>query len=173
LQNATQSETSQGQTKSSNYAAGVATNAEIHASVANRLEQIGQRYTAGRRQLVTALHEAGKPLSLPEILDRLPGVPQSSAYRSLAVLTQAAALQKLASNDEFGRFELAEALTGHHHHHLSCHQCGVVRDIELSVSLENAFAAAQAELGLATGFRVTTHEVAFAGLCEACQAKQA
>jgi Fur family transcriptional regulator, ferric uptake regulator len=150
----------------------VATNAEIHESIANRLEEIGQRYTSGRRQLVTALHEAGKPLSLPELLERLPGVPQSSAYRSLAVLMQAEALQKLASNDEFGRFELAEELTGHHHHHLSCQVCGIVLDIELSGTLERAFAKAQAELGVSTGFRVTTHEVAFAGVCEACQASE-
>jgi Fur family transcriptional regulator, ferric uptake regulator len=141
----------------------------VHTLVSDRLSAIGQRYTASRRDLVSALNAAGKPVSLPELLTALPGVPQSTAYRNLALLTQTGAVQRLASSDEFGRFELTEALTGHHHHHLQCTSCGTVADIELSASFERAFAKAEAELSVATGFVVTTHEVSFEGLCAQCR----
>ncbi len=141
----------------------------VHGEVEVRLTRIGQRYTSGRRQLVETLLAAGRPLSLPQLLERTPKTPQSSAYRHLAVLSQAGIVQKLASNDEFGRFELAEALTGHHHHHLNCTQCGTVTDIEMPASFENAFAQAEAELVTTTGFRITTHDIAFAGVCAQCQ----
>ncbi len=140
----------------------------MHALATDRLSAIGQRYTSSRRRLVTALATAGKPLSLPELLELLPDTPQSSAYRNLALLTQTGVVQKLTSNDEFGRFELAEALTGHHHHHLQCSQCGVVTDIELSPTFERAFARAEAELSAATGFRIARHEVSFDGVCGTC-----
>lgn len=145
---------------------------QVHGEVGVRLARIGQRYTSGRRQLVETLLDADRPLSLPQLLERTPDTPQSSAYRHLAVLSQAGIVQRLASNDEFGRFELAEALTGHHHHHLNCTNCGTVTDVEMPASFEKAFARAEAELVSSTGFRITTHDIAFAGICAQCQVNE-
>ncbi len=144
------------------------TTTAVHSSVAERLEQVGQRYTAGRRVIVDALAQAGKPVSLPELLALMPGTPQSSAYRNLAVLTETGAVQRLPSTDEFGRFELAEALTGHHHHHLQCTGCGTVTDVELSENLENVLRRTESDLGKRTGFTVASHLVSFEGLCRTC-----
>lgn len=140
----------------------------VHSSVAELLEQVGQRYTPGRRVLVDALAGAGKPVSLPELLQLLPGTPQSSAYRNLAVLTEAGAVQRLPSTDEFGRFELAEALTGHHHHHLQCTACGGVTDVELAKNLEDVLRRTESDLATRTGFTVTSHLVSFEGVCLRC-----
>lgn len=140
----------------------------VHSSVAQRLESAGQRYTSGRRVLIEALAAAGKPVSLPELLALVPGTPQSSAYRNLAVLSESGAVQRLPSTDEFGRFELAEALTGHHHHHLQCTACGMVTDIELSATVEGVLRDTEASLAKQTGFAVNSHLVSFEGLCKAC-----
>jgi Fur family transcriptional regulator, ferric uptake regulator len=140
----------------------------VHPTVAQQLERAGQRYTAGRRALVEALANAGRPVSLPELLELVPGTPQSSAYRNLAVLTESGAVQRLPSTDEFGRFELAEALTGHHHHHVQCTNCGAVVDVELSRQIETVLRRTEAELASQTGFVITSHMVAFEGLCTSC-----
>ena len=80
--------------------------------------------------LVHLLSSSDRPLTIPEILTAKSGMPQSSVYRNLAVLEEAGLVQRVASSDDWARFELAEDLTGHHHHQI-CTQCGEVRDFTL------------------------------------------
>src|SRR6185503_12011687 len=89
---------------------------EVHLEAARRLATSGQRYTRTRRRLVEILANAGMPLSLPAIVRGRKDLPQSSAYRNLAELESAGLIRRVASEDGFGRYELAEDLTGHHHH---------------------------------------------------------
>ena len=46
----------------------------------------------------------------------------------------------VVSTDEFARYELAEHLTDHHHHHLICTQCGQVADFTVPPEVEEALA---------------------------------
>ena len=62
---------------------------ELHGAIADRLAVLDQRYTGRRRTIVEALADAQRPLTVPEILGACPGLPQSSAYRSLMVLNEA------------------------------------------------------------------------------------
>ena len=62
---------------------------DLHASGAQRLRQDGQRYTTQRRALVDLLVAVDQPLTIPQLLERQPGLAQSSAYRNLAVLERA------------------------------------------------------------------------------------
>ena len=103
---------------------------DVHAIAASRLGAVGQRYTTSRRTVVDTLQAAGRPLTIPEILADNAQLPQSSAYRTLAVLTQAGVVRRVVAVDEFARFELAEDLSSHHHH-LLCTSCGLVADFEL------------------------------------------
>jgi Fe2+ or Zn2+ uptake regulation protein len=50
---------------------------------------------------------------------------------------------RIVTADEFARYELAEALTGHHHH-LICSACGRVEDVPASSVLEASLAEAVA-----------------------------
>src|SRR5229473_2541329 len=93
---------------------------EVHQTAATRLRNVGQRLTANRASLVDALSTAPRPLTIPEILDERPGLAQSSVYRNLVVLEEAGIVHRVVGADEFARWELAERLTGHHHHHLIC-----------------------------------------------------
>lgn len=126
-----------------------------------------QRYTASRRALIQALLEAGRPLTITEILAGSGGMPQSSAYRNLTVLCDAGVARRLPGVDDLGRFELAEDLAGHHHHVL-CASCGTVVDFAASARLERALAEASRLVATETGYEVTGHRLDFDGRCPGC-----
>ena len=141
---------------------------ELHGVVEERLRGVDQRYTAGRRAVVSLLAGAGHPVSIGDIADRLPGLPRSSAYRHLTDLEAAGLIRRVAAGDEFTRFELAEDLTGHHHH-LLCVNCGQVTDAVLPARLEHDVAMALDRLASAQGFQVRSHLLDVLGVCADCQ----
>jgi len=140
---------------------------DVHRVAASRLAAVGQRYTPGRRMLIDALQAAGRPLTIPEIIETTGGLPQSSAYRTMAVLTQAGVVRRVVAVDEFARFELAEDLSTHHHH-LLCTGCGVVADFELPSKLEDRLDAAFEAAAAQHHFGSVQHRVDLVGLCTTC-----
>ena len=146
--------------------------AELHAKVADLLAAIGQRYTSGRRLLVDALDRAGSPLPLPAILGRHGDLKQSSVYRNLAALEQAGVVRRVITDEDFGRYELTEDLTGHHHH-LVCSNCGAVEDVDFASGFEDTLEAQLAELAERTGFSTVSHRLDLIGLCRTCAAASA
>ena len=143
--------------------------AELHTKVAERLAAIGQRYTSGRRLLVDALVRAGSPLPLPAILTRHRALKQSSVYRNLAALEQAGVVRRVLTDEGFGRYELTEDLTGHHHH-LVCSNCGAVEDVDFEPGFEETLEDQLAELAGRTGFSAVSHRLDLIGLCRRCAA---
>ena len=109
---------------------------------------------------------APRPLALPEILEADGGLAQSSVYRNLVVLEQAGVVHRIVTADA-ARFELAEELTGHHHH-LICTSCGTVEDVPASAGLESSLADAVAQIEGTSGFRTKTHRIDLVGLCRNC-----
>lgn len=142
--------------------------ASIHDAVDTRLAGTDQRYTASRRSLIEALSAAGRPLTIPEILDQAPEVPQSSAYRNVTALIEAGVVRRVAGTDDHGRFELAEELSSHHHH-LVCSGCGRVEDVHASPRLERAMAEAAQGVAEEQGYEVTDHRLDLVGLCPDCR----
>jgi len=140
----------------------------LHDAVANRLHRAGQRLTPNRDALVDVLATAGRPLTIPEILQADAALAQSSVYRNLVLLEQAGVVHRIVTNAEFARFELAEDLTGDHHHHLICSTCGAVEDAPASAAIERALDRAIEEVERATGFRTTAHRIDLVGVCRNC-----
>jgi len=140
---------------------------DLHATAADRLRGDGQRYTTQRRALVDLLTAVDQPLTIPQLLQRQPGLAQSSAYRNLAVLERAGVVHRIVTTDEFARYELAEDLT-HHHHHLICSSCGEVTDFEVSPTVEEELETALARVAKRTGFQVRTHRLDLVGTCASC-----
>jgi Fe2+ or Zn2+ uptake regulation protein len=138
-----------------------------HATAADRLRHDGQRYTAQRQALVDLLVAVDQPLTIPQLLERQPGLAQSSAYRNLAVLERAGVVHRIVTSDEFARYELAEDLT-HHHHHLICSSCGEVTDFEVPPTVEEELEAALTRVARRTGFQVRTHRLDLVGTCARC-----
>ena len=141
---------------------------DLHETVLARLRAVGQRYTDGRRDLVDRLATAPSPQTIPELLERPPRVAQSSAYRNLAVLEQAGVVRRVVAADEFARYELAEALTGHHHH-LICTTCGTVSDFHLGAAGEEALERAIQDAAGPAGFSVDGHRLDLVGRCRDCR----
>lgn len=139
----------------------------VHEEAGARVRAIGQRYTRGRHDLVEALLEAGRPVSIPELLELRPGLAQSSAYRNLSVLEQADVVHRVLGADEFARYELTEVLT-EHHHHLVCTSCGQVTDYRIPAGVERSVTRAIAEIAADTGFKAEGHRLDLVGTCRAC-----
>jgi Fe2+ or Zn2+ uptake regulation protein len=140
---------------------------DLHATVAERLRGVGQRYTTQRRALVELLAASKHPLSIPDVLTLQGGLAQSSVYRNLAVLSQAATVHRVVTTDDFARYELAEDLT-HHHHHLICSSCGSVEDFTASPQVERTVAKAISEVATTTGFSPEHHRLDLIGTCSGC-----
>lgn len=141
----------------------------LEKAVEQRLASDGVRLTRGRRATVQAILEAGGPRTAAEIQVELgDAVPLSSLYRSLAVLTESGVL--VAQHDSGGimRFELAEWLTGHHHHFV-CVSCGTAVDVTPNPDQERAIETLIEEMASANGFAVTGHRFEIEGRCRSCR----
>jgi len=141
--------------------------AQVHEAVATRLRNDEQLYTSGRRELVELLASAGRPATIPDLLEARPKLTQSSVYRNLAVLEEVGIVQKVVSTDDRARFELTEDLMGHHHH-LICVSCGRVDDFVVSRSAELRLEEVLAAAIGSTGFTASGHRLDVVGTCADC-----
>jgi hypothetical protein len=146
----------------------VSTTADLHRQVDERLRTRDQRYTGSRRKIVEALAAMAGPVTLPTLLGHAPSLAQSSAYRNLAVLEEVGIVRRLVHGADHAFYELAEDLTGHHHH-LICERCGSVQDVTLSARLEESLDGAIDDLAKAQGFVPRHHTIDIHGVCAACR----
>lgn len=142
--------------------------ADPHATATERLRASGQRYTEQRRQLVELLAEVG-PLSIPQILAARTDLKQSSVYRNLAELEQAGVVRRVVTDEDHGRYELAEDLIGHHHH-LICSSCGRLEDVTIPSGLESTIDRSLDRLAARAGFARVRHRLDLIGTCRDCAA---
>jgi Fe2+ or Zn2+ uptake regulation protein len=139
----------------------------LHDTVARLLHAHAQRLTPTRQRIVDVLAAAPGPLTIPEILAARRGLAQSSVYRNLVVLEEAGVVHRMMTRDEFARYELAEDLTGHHHH-LVCSNCGRVEDLPATAAVERSVAAAVDQAAQRAGFRTQHHRLDLVGVCSRC-----
>ena len=140
---------------------------QLHDTAARRLRDRGRRYTAQRRRLVDILARAGSPLSIPEIMRGRRGLAQSSVYRNLGGLEHAGVVRRVVTEEDHGRYELTEDLTGHHHH-LVCSNCGRMEDVDLPPDFESAVDRTLDRLARRAGFASVSHRLDLIGRCRDC-----
>ncbi len=140
----------------------------LDREVERRLTEAEVRYTKGRRVVIRALAEADGPRSAAE-LSRVIGdsVPLSSLYRSLAVLEEAGVLAPHFSSPGLTRYELAEWLTGHHHH-LVCVCCGSVQDVAIGDGVEQRLRKIVSDIANTASFSELNHALEIEGHCVGC-----
>lgn len=144
------------------------TKSTLDRQVELRLLENDVRFTSGRRAVVAALARAPGPMSAAELSSELaPEVPLSSIYRTLAVLEDAGVVAHHLGAKGLTRFELAEWLTGHHHH-LVCIQCGAVSDIDIPDSQEESVRSLVTEIAALASFAATDHALEIEGRCARC-----
>jgi len=95
-------------------------------------------------------------------------MPQSSVYRNIGLLEEAGVVHRILGSDEYARYELAEDLTEHHHHHLICETCGSIEDVTLPSDLERSVEAALRRAARRSGFTGSHHRLDLIGVCERC-----
>ena len=126
------------------------------------------RYTQGRRSVVNALARAAGPMSAAELSEVVgESVPLSSLYRTLSVLEEAGVVAHHLGAKGLTRYELAEWLTGHHHH-LVCVECGQVADIEIPSSHEESVRDLVARIASLASFQPSDHALEIEGRCAEC-----
>jgi Fe2+ or Zn2+ uptake regulation protein len=140
---------------------------DAHELVANRLREVGQFYTRGRRDLVELLVRVGRPTTIPELLQSQPKLVQSSLYRNLSDLESVGAVQRVVGADELTRYEFSEDILGHHHHTI-CGACGAIDDFVLPAEVEQALEQALGATLADAGFDASAHRLDVAGICAEC-----
>jgi Fur family ferric uptake transcriptional regulator len=140
---------------------------DLHGLVSARLRRVGQHYSSGRKKLIATLVRSGRPMTTAELV-AADDLPQSTAYRNLALLEQAGVVHRVIGSDEYSRFELAEEFTGRHHHHLVCLSCGAVEDFEAPRGVELGLAEAIGQVLGDQGFRTDAHRLDLLGTCASC-----
>ncbi|HSR45362.1 MAG TPA: Fur family transcriptional regulator [Acidimicrobiia bacterium] len=134
-----------------------------------RLRSAGVRTTRARRLVIEELIRVDGPHTAEEIGTLLrSAVPLSSLYRTLSVLTASGVLERFHDGAGVARYELAEWLTGHHHH-ITCSNCGSTQDIDFSSETESTIRRISDGAGATAGFAVTGHRIDLEGLCPQCR----
>jgi len=141
---------------------------DVLARARQGLAERGVRFTAARRLVLEALQRARGPRSAAELHRGLRRrVPLSSLYRTLAALDEAGVLSRFVDATGVTRFELAEPLTGHHHH-LTCVRCGATEDLDLHPEIEDRLAGLATEAAAGSPWGVVGHRLDLEGLCGSC-----
>ncbi len=141
----------------------------LDREVEQRLRDRDVRYTRGRRSVVAALAAADGPRSAAELRGggSAGQVPLSSLYRTLAVLEEAGVVVPHFGAKGVTRYELAEWLTGHHHH-LICVNCGTVEDVAIPQPYETQVRRLVDDIAADKSFTAVDHALEIEGRCARC-----
>ncbi len=134
-------------------------------TTADILRQYGLRLTRQRATIIAALRHADGHRTATAILDdalaQMPSINASTVYRTLTSFKKIG----LISETDLGTGELSYAWLGsERHHHLVCHRCGFVIELDHRYlkPLQDAVASD-------FGFDATVDHFAIFGVCKGCQ----
>jgi Fur family ferric uptake transcriptional regulator len=125
----------------------------------------GHSQTNPRRQVLEVFLGHDKPLTPAAAHKRLADrkINLASVYRAIELFRHKGVLSEVDHVQEGKRYELSDKYRGHHHH-LICDGCGNTQDFE-DCEMENLEKMIQRRFH----FKVTRHDLRFAGLCQRCQ----
>jgi len=137
------------------------------AAAVQALAPLELRLTGRRRSVLAVLEHSSRPLTVEEVVTGS-GVPTSTVYRILAELVSAGVVVRVTGIGSGDRYELAEQLSQHHHHHLVCIDCGAIADFDPSPQLEKLIDREIEALLETSGFEITHHVFDVRGRCRSC-----
>ncbi|SHI54244.1 Fur family transcriptional regulator, ferric uptake regulator [Parasporobacterium paucivorans DSM 15970] len=140
----------------------------------DQLKEKGLKVTSQRVAVLEVLDlNRGKHLTTEELYELVkamsPDIGLATVYRTVQLLLDMNLIDRITLDDGSIRYEIAEEkdkLSGHHHHHLICLDCGDIVSFadDLLENLED-------NIRKTTGFEVVDHEVKLYGYCRACSEK--
>jgi Fur family ferric uptake transcriptional regulator len=137
-------------------------------AIVGALEDGGYRLTSPRRALADLIaarrgHFTAEDL-LSESRSRRLGLGRATIFRSLDVLAEVGAVERLDLPSGEHAFVACEPA---HHHHIVCSACGRSTGVD-----DHGLEAIAERIGRETGYRVDTHRLELFGLCPTCQLEQ-
>ena len=125
-----------------------------------------RRETKQREAILTVLRNMRSHPTAGQIYDEvrksIPNISKGTVYRNLQVLQEDGDITELNLNRTLGRYEVKQE----RHYHFRCEKCGRVFDLDEPVNTEIEKRVAER-----TGFKVSSHQTEFRGLCKDCQQK--
>ena len=123
-----------------------------------------RRVTKQREAILKILRSNRTHPSADQIYDavrkEIPNISKGTVYRNLQVLREDGAILELNLNGTLSRYEEKQS----RHYHFRCEKCGRVFDLDEPVDTEIDKKVAER-----TGFKVSSHQTEFRGLCKDCQ----
>lgn len=128
--------------------------------------KIGQRYTAVRKKIFSAIGHFNRPVTASEIHSYIKQnyeeVDLASIYRNLELMNKSEVVNVILFGEGKKRYELKDK-EGRHHHHFYCESCGDIKDIEMKE--EDLLGKIKNN----KGYKIKKHNLEFFGLCPKCQ----
>lgn len=116
------------------------------------------------RQRVCALLWGQDPQSMHELTLRSHGdIDRASLYRAIRLFEQLGLVQRVYIGWKY-KVELSDIFT-HHHHHISCLDCGKI----VAITEEDAIERLIAQLAAKHGFAARGHQLEVHGYCAECR----
>ena len=127
---------------------------------------MNRRATKQRASILEVLRNTRSHPTADQIYDavrkEIPNISKGTVYRNLEVLREDGAISELNLNGTLSRYEEKQ----YRHYHFICEKCGSVFDLDEPINTKiNKRVAAR------TGFKVSSHQTEFRGLCKDCQQK--
>ena len=135
--------------------------------ILENLEERGIRITKTRKSIVEFFFQTAKPLSALELQNflhsNLQMVNKTTVYRELEFLLKQNIIRSVFIDETQKKYELS----GDHHHHIVCRNCGDIEDIEID-NIENIFEQVEKKLLKNKKFKNIVHSLEFFGVCAQC-----
>lgn len=126
------------------------------------LKQNGQFVTKPRMRLFAILQKHNA-LLINELITLLDRHDQATVYRNIKVFERLGIISRLQLGWH-SKLELSDIFR-HHHHHLTCLNCGKVTVLKENPVIEQEIARVAHKLN----FKTTDHQLEIRGLCQTCQ----
>lgn len=136
---------------------------ETIAALQRALQQEHLSVTSPRRVVFQALQDT-EPQTMPQLIACCRGViNRASVYRTITLFERLGIVQRLQIGWKY-KLELSNAFQ-HHHHHLTCLQCGSVTPLPEDALLEKQLD----RLARRHDFAAQDHQLEIRGHCASCQ----
>lgn len=131
------------------------------------LRRAGLRVTAPRLAVLNAVLGVGQHRDADAIATearkKLGTLSTQAVYDNLRILEETGLVRRIQPSGHPARYE---ARVGDNHHHIVCHNCGLIVDVDCTVG-----AAPCLEPSTDHGFTIEEAQVIFRGLCPECKNK--
>jgi Fur family transcriptional regulator, ferric uptake regulator len=136
-----------------------------HALTENKAKDLlvvkGLNRTKIKTNLLIELSQAKNPFSVAE-LHKKTGGDISTIFRTMTQFKEKDLVRELNLGEGFFRYELQDHQDSHHHHHVRCRVCGVIKLIDrCEISIFEKMIAR-------LGFEKMEHYLEFTGICQKC-----